>query len=129
MNGGANMIANRWLSACARLAALSGLLALAGLPASAALPAMPEVAQVRAALHNDAPGSPETAARVRTRIVFDLPPLTARQPKAASAALLQPTRSADGMEWTLRLAAPLSARAENQLRALPRRIPGLQVSL
>lgn len=129
MNGGANMIANRWLSACARLAALSGLLALAGLPASAALPAMPEVAQVRAALHNDAPGSPETAARVRTRIVFDLPPLTARQPKAASAALLQPSRSADGMEWTLRLAAPLSARAENQLRALPRRIPGLQVSL
>lgn len=136
MDGGAIMAVNRWLNTCRGLAAFlmgSGVLGT-GLPgvghlaaAHAATAATAEVLQVRAALHEDgADPSAAPAALQRTRIVFDL---HVPRPGAAEAMNIRPTLSADGRAWTLQLDAPLSARAEAQLRALPRRIPGLQVSL
>lgn len=112
----------------------------AAVPAAAPIAALAAnaVLQVRAAVHHDGaalaflppPPSRSDASPTTTgqwmRIVFDLQTV---RPGAADASGLRPARSADGLTWTFLLDAPLSARAETQLRALPRRISGLQVSL
>lgn len=125
MNGGINMAANRWLTILLRFSALLAGVGLTGAGHPTVAEAA-EVQRVRAALHNDSAQTPATEPQSRTRIVFDLQNV---RPGSNEAADLRPERSADGLEWTLVLGAPLSARAEAQLRALPRRIPGLDIRL
>ena len=154
MDGGANMAAHGWLNSCRWLVAVltggvigGGFLLTPPMAAHAAIPAASATAQtgapaaalaasavlqVRAAVHQDGttltslPSAAPAAAGQWMRIVFDLQMM---RPGTTDAASLRPARSADGLTWTFLLDAPLSARAETQLRALPRRISGLQVSL
>lgn len=133
------MTVHRWLICCIGLAAFclqdapAARAQAAPLASAAVAPlAASEVMQVRAALHRDGATLASIPSSVPAgtdgpwlRLVFDV---RGARPDAAATAQVRPV-SADGREWAIVSPAPLSARAETQLRALPRRIPGLDVSL